>query len=673
MKIGLNFTPYIKGKVGGMGQYMTSLLCYFPIISPKDTFYVVCYPDIAKDLKKYKVKIIKIDHQISAEILSSVLVSTINKYRFDVWFSPLLVLDPLNSPVPSAFCIPDMQHRYYPNFFNDITLYWREKNYQLSANNAQVVITLSEYSRHDIIRCLDVAPDKVKAIHLDAPDYFQINTLHKSKIKLPKNYLFYPANTWPHKNHPRLLQAFSRIVNNFPEVKLLFSGYSYDALSDIKHLISKFKLKDHVSFLGYVKDSDMPFVFKNAIGLIFPSLFEGFGIPLVEAMKSKCPIVCSSSSSIPEIVGNAGLYFDPLSVSDISVKLNRFLSDNDLRQTLIQNGLLQGKKYSYENTARETLRILKSLKHLSSYKNINNKFLPKISIITPSYNQGKYINRTIKSVLDQNYPNLEYIVMDGGSTDNTVNILKKYSGKIIWESEKDKGQADAINKGLKIATGDIVAYLNSDDTYEPGTFLKVAHFFLKNPQEQFLYGQGKHIDEQDRYIEDYPNGQENYLFLHEQCKICQPAAFWKRDLIDDIGYFDSSLKYAMDYDYWIRISKKYNLNYIQDYFGNTRFYPTTKTSGQRLPFHWEIIRVQKKHYLTVHHNWIFALIHVELAKVNRQSLVQNIYFNLYLIFRSFYLYLAINHHLPPKIMFKYYFIWFKHLFSFILKKQYQKF
>ena len=104
----------------------------------------------------------------------------------------------------------------------------------------------------------------------------------------------------------------------------------------------------------------------------------------------------------------------------------------------------------------------------------------KISVITPSYNQAQFIERTILSVLNQNYPNLEYIIMDGGSTDNTVEILKKYSDKIIWKSEKDNGQSGAINKGLKMATGDIVTYLNSDDIYELGTFEKIAEFFQKN-------------------------------------------------------------------------------------------------------------------------------------------------------------------------------------------------
>ena len=119
----------------------------------------------------------------------------------------------------------------------------------------------------------------------------------------------------------------------------------------------------------------------------------------------------------------------------------------------------------------------------------------KISIITPSYNQAQFIERTILSVLNQDYKDIEYIIMDGGSTDGTVEILKKYSDHIIWKSEKDNGQSDAINKGLKMATGDIVAYLNSDDTYQPGAFKEVATFFEKNPDKKWVYGKCLIINE----------------------------------------------------------------------------------------------------------------------------------------------------------------------------------
>lgn len=206
--------------------------------------------------------------------------------------------------------------------------------------------------------------------------------------------------------------------------------------------------------------------------------------------------------------------------------------------------------------------------------------LPKISIVTPSYNQGKFIERTIRSVLDQNYPNLEYIVIDGGSKDETVEILEKYGRKIKWVSEKDSGQTEAINKGLRMSTGDILAYLNSDDTYELGGLKLIGKYFARYKKTMIVYGNGRHIDENDKYINDYPSGAVSYEILKSTCPVCQPSVFWKRKLWEDIGSFDESLRFGMDYDYWIRVAKKYKFTFIGDYIANTRLHSNTKTLSQ---------------------------------------------------------------------------------------------
>lgn len=214
----------------------------------------------------------------------------------------------------------------------------------------------------------------------------------------------------------------------------------------------------------------------------------------------------------------------------------------------------------------------------------------KISIVTPSYNQAQFIERTIMSVLSQNHPDLEYIVIDGGSTDGTVEILKKYSDKIIWKSEKDNGQSDAINKGLKIATGDIVAYLNSDDTYEPGALKKIAEFFQNppagEPDKKWVYGKCKIIDENDKEIRKpitaYKNlllKNYNYSKLLSENFISQPATFWKRELLNKIGYFNEAEHFCMDYEYWLRIGKKYPAGVINEYLANFRYHTTSKSGS----------------------------------------------------------------------------------------------
>lgn len=212
--------------------------------------------------------------------------------------------------------------------------------------------------------------------------------------------------------------------------------------------------------------------------------------------------------------------------------------------------------------------------------------LPKITIITPSYNQGKFIERTIRSVLEQDYPNLEYIVVDGGSTDGTLDILKRYEGSLTWISEKDQGQSDAINKGIKMSSGEILAYLNSDDVYERGAIRRVADFFLAHPSHMWLVGRCRIIDENDReirrFITRYKNfflNRYNYNVLLTTNFISQPATFWRRRVIDDIGLFNVAYHRVMDYDYWLRIGRKYSPGIVKDCLAGFRVYQESKTSG----------------------------------------------------------------------------------------------
>ena len=226
----------------------------------------------------------------------------------------------------------------------------------------------------------------------------------------------------------------------------------------------------------------------------------------------------------------------------------------------------------------------------------------KISIITPTYNQAEFIERTIQSVLSQNYPDIEYIIMDGGSTDETIDILKKYSDKIIWKSEKDNGQSDAINKGLKIATGDIVAYLNSDDTYEPGAFKKVNNFFQNNPDKKWVYGKCKIINKQDKEIRRPITWYKNLLLRKYSYKklltenfISQPATFWKKELLDEIGNFNEQENFCMDYDYWLRIGEKYKAGVINKYLANFRYYPDSKSGNVDKQQFQDELRLAKKY------------------------------------------------------------------------------
>lgn len=285
---------------------------------------------------------------------------------------------------------------------------------------------------------------------------------------------------------------------------------------------------------------------------------------------------------------------------------------------------------------------------------------PKISVITPSYNQGDFIEETILSVLDQNYPNLEYIVMDGGSTDQTVRILKKYQKHLTWFSEPDHGQADAINKGLRMSTGSILAYLNSDDTYEPKTLHTIAQYFMQHKKAQFVYGVGKLINVKGNDIGMYNNLPMNHETLFVQCGISQPTVFWTKKVYQTIGEFDTSYHYTMDYDYWIRASEKFQLHFLKDtILANTRIHKDAKTSKATHKLHLDAVRTTYAHYGKVHCDWINTLADGVVHNRKTGNTLDRCLYWIYMISATSYLHIKYNHELPPKIQQNYYVQWLR--------------
>jgi glycosyltransferase involved in cell wall biosynthesis len=192
-----------------------------------------------------------------------------------------------------------------------------------------------------------------------------------------------------------------------------------------------------------------------------------------------------------------------------------------------------------------------------------------IGIITPSYNQGGFIAQTIESVLGQHYAGLDYWIMDGGSTDNTVQILETYGDRIGWVSEQDGGQAEALNKGLRKVKGDIVAFINSDDLYLPGAFSLVVDYFRRHPDALWVTGDYFIVDEDGRRIQSPVREYKRLLRQRPSIRrlalanfVVQPSTFWRRGLLDEIGFFDERLKYCFDYDFWMRAILKHPLHVI---------------------------------------------------------------------------------------------------------------
>jgi glycosyltransferase involved in cell wall biosynthesis len=237
---------------------------------------------------------------------------------------------------------------------------------------------------------------------------------------------------------------------------------------------------------------------------------------------------------------------------------------------------------------------------------------PLVSVITPSLNQGEFIEETIKSVISQDYPNIEYIVIDGCSTDTTVDLLKKYSGRIKWISEPDRGQADAVNKGFKMAKGEILCWLNSDDTLNKGALKTVVKQFSENKNLVMVYSDAHIIDDKGKILRDYLT--EEFIFnrLADTCFICQPTVFLSNEVMKEIGMLDTNLQTCMDYEYWIRIGRHFpasRISYMKGvYLANSRIYNENKTINLRKKVYHENMKTQRKYFGRVSKMWIYGYI-----------------------------------------------------------------
>jgi glycosyltransferase involved in cell wall biosynthesis len=206
--------------------------------------------------------------------------------------------------------------------------------------------------------------------------------------------------------------------------------------------------------------------------------------------------------------------------------------------------------------------------------------MPLVSIVTPSYNQAHFLETTIRSVLDQDYPNIEYIIIDGGSTDGSRQIIERYSSRLAWwVSERDQGQTDAINKGFASARGEIIAWLNSDDTYQPHAIKDAVAYLQAHPEAGMVYGDANLIDEAGQVIGKFPARQTDYRRLKRgYVHIPQQASFFRAGLWRKVGPLDPSFYFAMDYDLWVRLARLAPLQYTPRLWANFRLHAAGKST-----------------------------------------------------------------------------------------------
>jgi glycosyltransferase involved in cell wall biosynthesis len=215
-----------------------------------------------------------------------------------------------------------------------------------------------------------------------------------------------------------------------------------------------------------------------------------------------------------------------------------------------------------------------------------------VSIVTPSYNQAPFLEQTIQSVLEQDYPHIEYMVIDGGSTDHSVEIIKKYADRLVyWVSEKDSGQAEAINKGLRRANGEVLGWLNSDDYYLPGTIGAVVKHFEQNPDVVMIYGDMRAVDGRGQTINVL-----RYRQLSLQDLLCfqiigQPSVFFRRSALDKAGLLDISFHFMLDHHLWVRLAQQGRILHVPQVWSAARYHPGAKNRARAAEFGREAFRI----------------------------------------------------------------------------------
>jgi glycosyltransferase involved in cell wall biosynthesis len=289
--------------------------------------------------------------------------------KIDLYFCLFGALWPRPVPKPSVVGLSDIQKKFSPEFFTSQDIWNRELHYIPSTKAADQVVTVSEFSKNSIAKFHRIPRDKIHVAYHAADEFFYSSKSRGkgASIPLPKRYIFYPANRWLHKNHDNLLKALAILKTEHNLIiDCVLTGFDYPTGYPLKKNTEAYGLTKQVHDIGYVSLDELKYIYQNAAMLCFPSLFEGFGMPLIEAMACGCPVTCANVTSIPEVVGDAALLFDPHDANDIAQCILKILSDDGTTDRLIKSGMKRARFFSQSKSAAKHLEVFQMA--ASSYR-----------------------------------------------------------------------------------------------------------------------------------------------------------------------------------------------------------------------------------------------------------------------------------------------------------------
>lgn len=357
MKIGIDGNEANIIERVGVNIYTYELLKYFSKISSKKHQFIIYLknkplPDLPNEKKYFQYKVIPGCFLWSRTSLPIYLLFN----KPDILFCPAHY-SPMFSTIPTVVTIHDLSYEFYPNEFKKKDLYTLKNWTRKSINSSSHIIAVSKNTKKDIVSLYNVPEEKITVIYngFTKSDIPQSN---KYAIDLKYPFILYVGTIQPRKNIERLIRSFSIFNKKHKDIHLVIAGKKGWLYDDIFASAIRYNIENKILFLGYVDDNTKIWLYKNAKLFILPSLYEGFGIPLLEAMSHKCPTITSNSSSLPEICGNACLYFNPTSALDISKTIEKLISNEDLRKKLIEKGSKKIKEFSWEKCAKQTIKVI---------------------------------------------------------------------------------------------------------------------------------------------------------------------------------------------------------------------------------------------------------------------------------------------------------------------------
>lgn len=377
MNIVLNAIAYCPGTMGGVETYFRTLVNSLQGVDSVNDYALICSERHVKALQlsnprfrplacRYTKPSLRwylraaIRHATRFDILQPFM----NRLDADIIHHPFSILQPLNHRIPSVVTFHDMHHEFFPECFSPYALQARKKLWQPSAEKATRIIAISAYAKACLVERYHIAPDKIDVVSIASDPRFRPSddaealAAAGSRLGLQKPFIYYPAATWPHKNHTRLLAALRIMKECYGfDGQLVLSGIANQADSGLRREIRRLGLDDMVIVLGYLPDDDLPGLYNLARLMAFPSLAEGFGIPLLEAMACGCPIACSAVTALPEVVGSAAVLFDPRSVEAMAAAIWTLWDDDTLRRELQAKGLERARLFSRDTMARQTIQV----------------------------------------------------------------------------------------------------------------------------------------------------------------------------------------------------------------------------------------------------------------------------------------------------------------------------